>query len=124
MPIAQRREAPWRRQPHRAPPGGAIVPGIVVTAADTAGNIVASVTTDGNGRYRLAGLGDAEHILVASGDPVGSAGLEVRSGETASLTIRLGGAHARPERADPAWRRRAAWSGPALCTTRRSEPSG
>jgi hypothetical protein len=40
---------------------------------------------------------------VAGGGRVGSASLEVRSGETASVTIRLGGAHARPERADPAW---------------------
>ena len=66
---------------------------------------------DGNGRYRPVGLGDGEHILVAGGDPVGSASVEVRSGETASVTIRLGGAHARPERADPDW-------APAAGTTR------
>jgi hypothetical protein len=84
-------------------PGGETVPGIMVTAADAAGDIVASARTDRNGRYRLAGLGDGEHVLVAGGHQPVSASVEVRSGETASVTVRLGGATAGPEGADPAW---------------------
>jgi EmrB/QacA subfamily drug resistance transporter len=72
-------------------PDGEAVPGILVTATDTAGKIVANGTTDSYGRYRLTGLGDGEHVLVAGGHEPVSASVDVRSGDTASVTIRLGG---------------------------------
>ena len=80
-------------------PDGLPVAGVLVTAADSTGEIVASGTTDESGRYRLTGIGDGEHVLVAGGqDPV-SARVEVSSGETASVTIRVGAAHAGEETA-------------------------
>jgi hypothetical protein len=57
-------------------------------------------------------------------DPVGSASLEVRSGETGSVTVRLGDAPTTARTRDPAWAPAGGTTGPALCTTRRSEPSG
>jgi MFS family permease len=75
-------------------PDGRPVPGVLVTAANSAGEIVASGTTDGYGQYRLTGLGDGEHVLVAGGqDPV-SLRVDVMSGQTASVTVRVGTARA------------------------------
>jgi MFS family permease len=72
-------------------PGGGPMPGIAVTVSNAAGEIVASAITDPYGRYRLTGLGDGEHVLVASGHEPVSASVDVASGETASVTIRVGG---------------------------------
>jgi MFS family permease len=72
-------------------PGGEPVPGIPVTAATAAGEIVATSTTDAHGRYRLAGLGDGEHVLVAGGHEPASVSVEVESGDTVSVTLRVGG---------------------------------
>jgi hypothetical protein len=83
-------------------PGGEPVPGILVTAASAAGEIVASAATDSYGRYRLTGLGDGEHVLVAGGHEPVSVGVEVASGETTPVTVRLGGGSARPGPATPA----------------------
>jgi hypothetical protein len=83
-------------------PGGEPAPGILVTAANAAGEIVASATTDSYGRYRLTGFGDGEHALVAGGQEPVSAGVEVTSGETASVIVRLGGRPAGPDPAAPA----------------------
>jgi hypothetical protein len=90
-------------------PGGEPVPGILVTAASAAGEIVASATTDSSGRYRLTGFGGGEHVLVAGGQEPVSADVEVTSGETASVTVRLGGHPASPGPATPA----SASTGPA-----------
>jgi MFS family permease len=94
---------PLEREVHgfvRAP-GGAPMPGISVTAASASGEIVASGTTDADGWYRLTGLGDGEHVLVAGGHEPMSATVEVTSGETTSVTIRVGGM-ASPAPAAPA----------------------
>ncbi|HWG13557.1 MAG TPA: MFS transporter [Streptosporangiaceae bacterium] len=84
---------PLEREVHgfvRAP-GGAPMPGISVTAASTSGEIVASGITDADGWYRLTGLGDGEHVLVAGGHEPVSATVEVTSGETTSVSVRVGG---------------------------------
>jgi MFS family permease len=84
---------PLEREVHgfvRAP-GGAPMPGISVTAASTSGEIVARGTTNADGWYRLTGLGDGEHVLVASGHEPVSATVEVTSGETTSVALRVGG---------------------------------
>ncbi len=83
---------PLEREAHgfvRAP-GGAPMPGISVTAASASGEIVASATTDADGWYRLTGLGDGEHVLVAGGHEPVSATVEVTSGETTSVVVRVG----------------------------------
>jgi MFS family permease len=72
-------------------PAGAPVPGISVTAASASGEIVASGVTDADGWYRLTGLNEGEHVLVAGGHEPVSAAVEVTSGETTSVTIRVGG---------------------------------
>src|SRR5579875_1442156 len=72
-------------------PGGAPMPGISVTAATASGEIVATGVTDADGWYRLTGLGDGEHVLVAGGHEPVSAPVEVTSGETTSVTVRIGG---------------------------------
>ena len=47
------------------------MPGILVIAANAAGEIAASAITDADGSYRLTGLGEGEHVLVAGGhEPV------------------------------------------------------
>jgi MFS family permease len=84
---------PLEREAHgfvRAP-GGAPMPGISVTAASVSGEIVAGATTDADGWYRLTGLGDGEHVLVAGGHEPVSAPVEVTSGETTSVVLRVGG---------------------------------
>jgi uncharacterized protein YfaS (alpha-2-macroglobulin family) len=84
---------PLEREVHgfvRAP-GGAPMPGISVTAASASGEIVASGVTDADGWYRLTGLGDGEHVLVAGGHEHVSATVEVTSGETTSVTVQIGG---------------------------------
>jgi MFS family permease len=84
---------PLEREVHgfvRAP-GGALMPGISVTAASASGEIVASGVTDADGWYRLTGLGDGEHVLVAGGHEHVSAAVEVTSGETTSVTVQIGG---------------------------------
>ena len=84
-------------------PSGEPVAGIPVTAATAAGEIVATTTTDAHGRYRLTGLGDGEHVLVAGGHEPVSVGVDVESGDTASVTLRVGGlATAPPAPAGPA----------------------
>jgi MFS family permease len=90
-------------------PGGEPMPGILVTAANAAGEIVASTTTDSHGHYRLTGLGDGGHVLVAGGHEPVSAGVEVASGETTPVTVRLGSRPASPDPAAPA----SASTGPA-----------
>ena len=95
---------PLEREVHgfvRAP-GGAPMPGISVTAANASGEIVASATTDADGWYRLTGLGDGEHVLVAGGHEPVSATVEVISGETTSVTVRVGGMTAAAGPARPA----------------------
>ena len=62
-------------------PGGAPVPGILVTAANAAGEIVASATTDAGGRYRLTGLSEGAHVLVAGGHQPVRASVDVHSGD-------------------------------------------
>jgi MFS family permease len=101
-------------------PGGEPAPGILVTAANAAGQIVASATTDSYGRYRLTGLGDGEHVLIAGGHEPVSAGVEVTSGETASVTVRLGGRSASPGPAAPA----SASAGPAGYGSASAGPAG
>jgi MFS family permease len=89
---------PLEREVHgfvRAP-GGAPMPGISVTAASASGEIVASGTTDADGWYRLTGLGDGEHVLVAGGHEPVSSVVEVTSGETTSVAVRVGGMVAAP----------------------------
>jgi MFS family permease len=83
-------------------PGGAPMPGISVTAATASGEIVATGVTDADGWYRLTGLGDGEHVLVAGGHEPVSAPVEVTSGETTSVTVRIGGVTAPESPADPA----------------------
>jgi hypothetical protein len=83
-------------------PGGEPAPGIPVTAATAAGEIVATSTTDAHGRYRLTGLGDGEHVLVAGGHEPASVSVEVESGDTASVTLRVGGLAAAAPAPDPA----------------------
>jgi hypothetical protein len=78
-------------------PDGEPVPGIPVTAATAAGEIAATSTTDAYGRYRLTGLGDGEHVLVAGGHEPVAVRVEVESGETASVTLRVGGVAATPD---------------------------
>jgi MFS family permease len=83
---------PLEREVHgfvRAP-GGAPMPGISVTAASASGEIVASGITDADGWYRLTGLTEGEHVLVAGGHEPVSAAVEVASGETTSVTVRVG----------------------------------
>jgi Carboxypeptidase regulatory-like domain len=77
-------------------PGGAAVPGILVTAASATGEIVASATTDADGWYRLAGLGDGEHVLVAGGHEPVRTSVDVHGGETTSVTVRVGSSPAAP----------------------------
>jgi MFS family permease len=72
-------------------PGGAPMPGISVTAASATGEIMASAITDADGWYRLTGLGDGDHVLVAGGHEPVSAMVEVTSGQTTSVTVRIGG---------------------------------
>ena len=94
---------PLEREVHgfvRAP-GGAPMPGISVTAASASGEIVATGVTDADGWYRLTGLSDGEHVLVAGGHEPVSAAVEVTSGETTSVTVRVGGVAA-PGPAEPA----------------------
>jgi hypothetical protein len=83
-------------------PGGAPMPGISVTAATASGEIVATGVTDADGWYRLTGLGDGEHVLVAGGHEPVSATVEVTSGETTSVTVRIGGVTAPESPAAPA----------------------
>jgi MFS family permease len=83
-------------------PGGAPMPGISVTAATASGEIVATGVTDADGWYRLTGLGDGEHVLVAGGHEPVSAPVEVTSGETTSVTVRIGGVTAPETPASPA----------------------
>jgi MFS family permease len=83
-------------------PGGAPMPGISVTAATASGEIVATGVTDADGWYRLTGLGDGEHVLVAGGHEPVSAPFEVTSGETTSVTLRIGGVTAPESPAGPA----------------------
>ncbi len=83
-------------------PGGAAVPGILVTAANAAGEIVASATTDADGWYRLTGLGDGEHVLVAGGHEPVRASVDVHGGETAPVTVRVGSSPAAPAARVPA----------------------
>ena len=83
-------------------PGGAPMPGISVTAATASGEIVATGVTDADGWYRLTGLGDGEHVLVAGGHEPVSAPVEVTSGETTSVTVRIGGVTAPESPAGPA----------------------
>jgi MFS family permease len=83
---------PLEREVHgfvRAP-GGAPMPGISVTAASASGEIVASGITDADGWYRLTGLTEGEHVLVAGGHEPVSAAVDVASGETTSVTVRVG----------------------------------
>ncbi len=89
---------PLEREVHgfvRAP-GGAAVPGILVTAASVTGEIVASATTDADGCYRLTGLGDGEHVLVAGGHEPVRTSVDVHGGETTSVTVRIGNGPAVP----------------------------
>ena len=89
---------PLEREVHgfvRAP-GGAAVPGILVTAASATGEIVASATTGADGWYRLTGLGDGEHVLVAGGHEPVRASVDVHGGETTSVTVRIGNGPAAP----------------------------
>ena len=89
---------PLEREVHgfvRAP-GGAAVPGIPVTAASVTGEIVASATTDADGCYRLTGLGDGEHVLVAGGHEPVRTSVDVHGGETTSVTVRIGNGPAVP----------------------------
>ena len=83
-------------------PAGAPVPGISVTAASASGEVVASGITDADGWYRLTGLNEGEHVLVAGGHEPVSATVEVTSGETTSVTIRVGGMAAPAAPATPA----------------------
>jgi MFS family permease len=83
-------------------PGGAPMPGISVTAATASGEIVATGVTDADGWFRLTGLGDGEHVLVAGGHEPVSAPVEVTSGETTSVTVRIGGVTAPETPASPA----------------------
>jgi hypothetical protein len=102
-------------------PGGEPVPGILVTAANAAGEIAASAITDADGWYRLTGLGEGEHVLVAGGHEPVRTRVDVISGETVSVTVRVGASPApatqspaqpAPEDAQP-WRGSGAASGPA-----------
>jgi hypothetical protein len=114
---------PLAREAHglvRAP-GGEPVPGILVTAANAAGEIAASAITDADGWYRLTGLGEGEHVLVAGGHEPVRTRVDVISGETVSVTVRVGASPAlatqspaqpAPEDAQP-WRGSGAASGPA-----------
>ncbi|HLI36305.1 MAG TPA: carboxypeptidase-like regulatory domain-containing protein [Streptosporangiaceae bacterium] len=86
---AQRAGRPEVRGVVRAP-GGAPVPGILVTAATMAGDIVASAVTGEHGTYRLTGLGDGEHVLAASGHSPAVAAVSVGAGSTAEITLRIG----------------------------------
>jgi hypothetical protein len=78
------------------------MPGISVTAATASGEIVATGVTDADGWYRLTGLGDGEHVLVAGGHEPVSAPVEVTSGETTSVSIRIGGVTTPEDPASPA----------------------
>ena len=90
-------------------PGGAPVPGILVTAVNTAGEIVASATTNAGGRYRLTGLSEGAHVLVAGGHEPVRTSVDVHSGETTPVTVRVGGS---PAAATPAAGGPAARPGP------------
>jgi MFS family permease len=83
-------------------PVGAPMPGISVTAASASGEIVASGITDADGWYRLTGLNEGEHVLVAGGHEPVSVAVEVTSGQTTSVTIRVGGMAAPSTPATPA----------------------
>jgi len=114
---------PLAREAHglvRAP-GGEPVPGILVTAANAAGEIAASAITDADGWYRLTGLGEGEHVLVAGGHEPVRTRVDVISGETVSVTVRVGASPAlatqspaqpAPEDAQP-WRGSGAAGGAA-----------
>ncbi len=78
------------------------MPGISVTAASANGEIMATGVTDADGWYRLTGLGDGEHVLVAGGHEPVSTAVEVISGETTSVTVRIGSAAAGSTEADSA----------------------
>jgi MFS family permease len=71
-------------------PDGSPVPGVLVTAASTGGDLVASAVTGEDGRYRLAGLGGGQHVLVAAGHQPASAAVSVDAGATAVVTLRIG----------------------------------
>ncbi len=102
-------------------PGSEPVPGILVTAANAAGEVAASAITDADGFYRLTGLGAGEHVLVAGGHEPVRTRVDVTSGETVSVTVRVGAspAPAMPSPAMPApadarpWRESGVEGGPA-----------
>ena len=66
------------------------MPGILVIAANAAGEIAASAITDADGSYRLTGLGEGEHVLVAGGREPVRTRVDATSGETVSVTVRVG----------------------------------
>jgi uncharacterized protein YfaS (alpha-2-macroglobulin family) len=74
-------------------PSDAPVPGITVSLANTAGEIVASTVTGADGAYQLSGLEDGEHTLVTGGYQPVSAVVQVEDGQTAKVTVRLGPGH-------------------------------
>jgi len=74
-------------------PSDAPVPGITVSLANNAGEIVASTVTGADGAYQLSGPGDGEHTLVAGGYQPVAAVVQVEDGQTAKVTVRLGPGH-------------------------------
>jgi MFS family permease len=66
------------------------VPGVTVSLANAAGDIVASAVTGADGGYRLSGLDGGEHVLVAGGYHPVSAVVRVEEGQTAVVTVHLG----------------------------------
>jgi MFS family permease len=66
------------------------VPGVTVSLANAAGDIVASAVTGEDGAYRLTGLDGGEHVLVATGHHPVSAVVRVEEGQAAAVTVHLG----------------------------------
>jgi hypothetical protein len=66
------------------------VPGVTVSLANAAGDVVASAVTGEDGEYRLTGLDGGEHVLVATGYHPVSAVVRVEEGQAATMTVHLG----------------------------------
>jgi hypothetical protein len=71
-------------------PGGSPVPGIVVTVASTAGDIIDATVTGRDGGYRLTGLGPGDHVVVAAGHEPTTVPVRVGPGGAATVTLSLG----------------------------------
>lgn len=71
-------------------PDGVALAGATVTASDERGDVVATATTDGGGRYELAGLVPGRYTVVATTHAPAAVQVELPAGAPARVDLQLG----------------------------------